>query len=297
MNPEVRVLGTHRAKLGESPVWSERDSTLYWVDVDASSIQALRWGSEEPSSWFLPGRPACIALTEREHSFVVGMGAGLIEYDAVTGDWAELVALESNPLIRMNDGRCDPRGRLWVGSMDEGSELEAGFPRGHLFCVDIDGSVTTVVERVATSNGLAFSPDQQTMYWTDTSEQVIWMFDYDVDSGTAHNKRPLFDFAPLPGKPDGACVDVDGCYWVACVYGWAVVRITPDGRLDRTVELPVHKPSMPAFAGPDLDTMVVTSISSGGRQPAADGPLAAGSLVAFEPGVRGLLEPLCAVTV
>jgi len=290
---EVQVLGTHRAKLGESPVWSDRDSTLYWVDVDGSSIQALRWGSEEQTIWSLPGRPACLALTEREHSFVIGMGAGLIDYDAVSGEWSELVALESNPSVRMNDGRTDPIGRMWIGSMDERNDGDSGFPAGHLFCVDLDGSVSTVLEGVATSNGLAFAPDGRSMYWTDTSEQVIWAFDYDVDSGTPSNKRAMFDFGPLPGKPDGACVDADGCYWVACVYGWSVVRITPDGRLDRTLELPVHKPSMPAFAGPDLGTLVVTSISSGGRQPAEPGPVDAGSVLALDLGVQGLPEPMC----
>jgi len=221
------------------------------------------------------------------------MGAGLIDYDAVSGEWSELIALESNPSVRMNDGRTDPIGRMWIGSMDERNDGDSGFPAGHLFCVDLDGSVSTVLEGVATSNGLAFAPDGRSMYWTDTSEQVIWAFDYDVDSGTPSNKRAMFDFGPLPGKPDGACVDADGCYWVACVYGWSVVRITPDGRLDRTVELPVHKPSMPAFAGPDLGTLVVTSISSGGRQSAEPGPVDAGSVLALDLGVQGLPEPMC----
>ena len=297
MNPDVRVLGSHVAKLGESPLWSGRDSTLYWVDVDGCSIQALSWASSEPATWALPGRPSCIAMTEHDSSFIVGMGAGIIEYNRDSGEWVELVALESDPLVRMNDGRTDPAGRLWIGSMDERADDEPDFPGGHLFRVERDGSAAAVMDRVGTSNGLAFAPDGSVMYWTDSWQQVVWAFDYDVDTGSAHNQRPLIDFSPLPGKPDGACMDADGCYWVACVYGWSVVRITPTGKLDRRVELPVHKPSMPAFAGPNLETLVVTSISSGGRHPAEEGSVPAGSLVAFEPGTLGLPEPVCRVRV
>ena len=236
-------------------------------------------------------------MTEDDSSFIVGMGAGIIEYNRDTGQWVELAALESDPFVRMNDGRTDPAGRLWIGSMDERADDDRDFPRGHLFRVERDGSAAAVMAGVGTSNGLAFAPDGSVMYWTDTSQQVVWAFDYDVDTGSAHNQRPLIDFSSMPGKPDGACIDADGCYWVACVYGWSVVRITPTGKLDRRVELPVHKPSMPAFAGPNLETMVVTSISSGGRHPAEEGPVPAGSLVAFESGTRGLPEPVCRVRV
>ena len=283
-------------------MWSGRDRTLFWVDVDGMSIQALRWGEDEPEKWPMPGRPSCVALTAEPGVFVVGMGAGLIEYRAATGEWDELVAVERVEGVRMNDGRPDAMGRLWIGSMDErvpdeGSLAAPGFPAGHLFRVETDGSVEAVVDRVATSNGLAFSPDQRIMYWADTQERVVYTFDYDVETGYAHGKKAWFDLGDLPGKPDGACVDADGCYWLACVYGWTLIRITPDGRLDRSIELPVEKPSMPAFAGPDLDTLVVTSISSGGRRPAAPGQPLAGATLALDVGIRGLPEPECRIRI
>lgn len=293
MNDQVHIVGMHRAKLGESPVWSARDSTLYWVDVDGETVQALRWGESEPQIWSMPGRPSCIALTPEPGRFVIGMGAGLIEFRSADHEWSELVALESTEGVRMNDGRPDAAGRMWIGSMDERDERRSGFPAGHLFRVDLDGNVLAVVHDVATSNGLAFSPDYRTMYWTDTPEQLVWAFDYDLESGRAVNRRLFFDGRGLPGKPDGACVDAAGCYWLACVYGWAVVRISPDGRLDRVIDLPVEKPSMPAFAGPNLDTLVLTSISSGGRRPASPGHPEAGALVALDVGVGGVEEPLC----
>ena len=276
-------------------MWSARDATVYWVDVDGQTIQALRWSDEDPRIWSVPGRPSCIALTAEPGRFIVGMGAGLIELQPTTGAWDELAALESNPSVRMNDGRPDPLGRLWIGSMDERDEHAVGFPGGHLFRIDHDGHVETFMEGVATSNGLAFSPDSQTMYWTDTYEQVVWKFDYDVASGSAVNRRVFFDCSGLPGKPDGACVDSEGCYWSACVYGWAIARITPDGRVDAIIELPVEKPSMPAFVGPGLDTLAVTSISSGGRRAASPGQPDAGALLLLDVGVSGLPEPLCSV--
>lgn len=296
MKSVVEIITSHRAKLGESPVWSARDDALYWVDVDGCSIQKMNWSTREIASWKVPGRPSCVALTDRQDVFVVGLGAGLIEYHSRTEDWFEIVALESTEGVRMNDGRPDAVGRLWIGSMDEREPTDAGFPAGHLFRIDLDGRWDAMIDGVATSNGLAFSPDHTTMYWTDTQVGIIWAFDYDVASGSAVNRRPFFDCTPLPGKPDGACVDAEGCYWLACVYGWSVVRITPNGEVDRMIELPVEKPSMPAFAGPELDCLVITSISSGGRRPAAPGQPAAGALLMLEPGVRGLPEPTTKVT-
>ena len=129
------------------------------------------------------------------------------------------------------------------------------------------------------------------MYWADTRRCMVWAFDYDVSTGRRSHQRPFLDFDLLPGLPDGACVDADGCYWVACVYGWAVLRATPDGVVDRIIELPVEKPSMPAFGGVGLDTLYVTSISSGGSAPAAPDQPLAGALLAIDVGVIGLTEP------
>jgi sugar lactone lactonase YvrE len=147
---------------------------------------------------------------------------------------------------------------------------------------------------VGVSNGLAFSPDGAVMYWADTTRDLVWAYDYDAASGMRRNERVFLDFSSLPGRPDGACVDETGCYWVACVYGWSLLRATPAGAVDRIIELPVEKPSMPAFGGSDLDTLYLTSISTGGSVPLAPGQPWAGGLLALVPGVKGLAEPLFA---
>ena len=137
----------------------------------------------------------------------------------------------------------------------------------------LDGTVVDIRSGIGISNGLAFSPDGRTMYFADTSRRTVWAYDFDPDDGRPSNERVFVDFSTLPGRPDGACVDADGGYWIACVYGWAVARVTPDGRVDRLIEVPVEKPSMPAFGGRDMTTVFVTStprrMSRGRWMPAA----------------------------
>jgi sugar lactone lactonase YvrE len=169
---------------------------------------------------------------------------------------------------------------------------DRGAFQGRFHRIGTDLSVTTVETGVGVSNSLAFAPDGTTMYWADTRRGRIEAFDYDVESGERANGRVFVDFAGrLPGAPDGACVDTDGCLWVACVYGWGLARITPRGEVDRFVELPVEKPSMPAFGGPRLDTLFVTSISSGGSRAAAPGQPLAGAVLVLDVGGTGLAEP------
>jgi sugar lactone lactonase YvrE len=129
------------------------------------------------------------------------------------------------------------------------------------------------------------------MYHADTFTRTVWAYDYDVDTGCATHRRVFTDFAQLPGRPDGACVDSDGCYWVACVFGSAVARLTPAGDVDRIVELPVTAPTMPAFGGDDLGTLYVTSL---GVPDITGGDGMAGALFALDPGVTGMPEPLFA---
>jgi sugar lactone lactonase YvrE len=140
-------------------------------------------------------------------------------------------------------------------------------------------------------NGLAFSPDGRTMYLSDShpSVQAIWAFDYDIDSGTPHNRRLFVDMNIHPGRPDGAAIDVDGCYWICGNDAGQIHRFTPEGRLDCSLTVPVKKPTMCAFGGPNLDTLYVTSIRPDGID-LTDQPLA-GGVFAVNPGVCGLEEP------
>ena len=286
----IEFVGSDADKLGECPVWDDQREVLRWIDIDGKSIRALDPATGRVSSHGLPGRPGSFGLTGTDEVLLVAMEHEVGWLDWRTGQFEPWLALEEpNTGNRLNDGRCDPAGRFWVGSMFERASEEKF--TGILHCLDSSGKTTAERRNVGVSNGLAFSPDGTTMYFADTLHKTVWAYDYEPATGARSNERAFHDFSGLPGAPDGACVDEDGCYWVACVYGWAVARLTPDGRVDRVVRLPVEKPTMPAFGGPDLSTLFVTSIGDGGSRPSRPGQPDAGRLLALAVGCRGLREP------
>lgn len=276
------------AKLGECPVWSVAQGVLYWVDIDGCAVHAFDPSAGTDRVWQLQVRPSTIAGTSDPERLLVAAENELGWLDLGTGELDSWVTLEPpREGVRLNDGRCDPAGRLWIGGMfvpTSAMRFEAFLHR-----VEPDGAFTTVRDQVGCANGLAFSPDGSVMYWADTLHEKVWAYDYDVTTGEPRHERVFLDFASLPGRPDGACVDETGCYWIACVGGAAVLRVTPTGEVDRTIELPVKWPTMPAFGGAGLETVFVTTI--GEREPGADGPGEHGGIYAFDPGVRGLPEP------
>lgn len=267
-------------------MWSPAEGLLYWVDIDGCAAHAFDPAAGTDRVWPVPGRPGALALTGDSSCLLLAVENGLGRLNLESGVFTPWVTLEeSRPGVRLNDGRCDPVGRFWVGGMYV--PTSAGRFEGLLHRIEPTGDFATVRTGIGCANGLAFSPDGTVMYWADSLRETVWAYDYDIDSGERHNERLFVDFGPLPGWPDGACIDETGCYWIACVRGSAMARFTPAGDLDQLVELPVARPTMPAFGGSDLSTIFVTSI--GRRSP--DEPGEPGSIYAFEPGVRGLIEP------
>jgi len=189
--------------------------------------------------------------------------------------------------MRFNDGRCDRAGRFWVGTMvrDMAANVDAGrlwrLAGGVLEAAGVDG--------LYTPNGLAFDPDGRGAWWSDSHplSQRIWHAPLDAE-GRLGERRLVVDMRELPGRPDGAAVDVDGGYWICANDGGCVLRFTPGGRLDRRIDLPVSKPSMCSFGGADLGTLYVTSIRP--ANPGGDDAVLAGELFALRPGAQGLAE-------
>lgn len=290
----IEIVGDIRAKLGECPVWSERNQALFWIDIDDHRVYRFEPGSNRHEHRELAVRPGSLFLTADPDTVLIAGEHDLQALRWSTGAVRHLAVIETASVsTRMNDGRCDRVGRIWVGTMEE--EWATEEPHGRLFRIDPDMTVSVHEQQVGVSNGLAFSPDGATMYWADSQRGLVWSFDYDVESGRPSGRREFLNFADLPGKPDGACVDTDGCYWVACVYGSALVQVTPAGVINRSIGLPVAKPSMPAFGGPELRDLYVTSISSGGRTPA---PVSAesGALLVLDVGAQGVAEPIAAIS-
>lgn len=279
-----------RAMLGESPIWSDQESRLYWVDIDGRTVHRFDPASGLDETRPAPGRPGSLALTREPGRLLVAIEERLAHLDWAEGSWTDWIALEvAGTGNRLNDSRTDPVGRFWVGSMFD--PTSANRASGMLHRVEADGADTVIREGIGVSNGLAFAPDGKTMYFADTKRDTVWAYDYDVATGEPSGERVFLDFADLPGRPDGACVDADGCYWIACVYGSAVLRVTPAGVVDRRVVLPVPKPTMPAFGGPGLSTLFITTIGGGGSHQVDPAFPEAGGVFAVETGIRGLLPP------
>ncbi|NWE68692.1 SMP-30/gluconolactonase/LRE family protein [Pseudomonas gingeri] len=282
-----------RNATGESPVWSVREQALYWVDIPARRLHRWSAGTAQTHSWETPEMLACIARG-KDGSWIAGLESGLfrLQADVDNGLHSRLLApvRHASPGMRFNDGRCDRQGRFWAGTML--LDMSQGRAVGALYRYDAGQQqpLQANLDNLIVPNGLAFSPNGKTLYLSDShpSVQRIWAFDYDTDSGTPHNRRLFVDMNQYPGRPDGAAMDVDGCYWICGNDEGLIHRFTPDGRLDRSLAVPVKKPAMCAFGGSDLSTLFVTSIRPGGDL--HDQPLA-GGVFALRPGVQGLEEP------
>ncbi|MFJ4343686.1 SMP-30/gluconolactonase/LRE family protein [Pseudomonas sp. NPDC089401] len=274
---------------GESPVWHPTEQALYWVDIPARQLH--RWQDGTHQLWQADEMLACIARSPQ--GWVAGMQSGIFQLTPKADgrlDSRLFASVEhAQPGMRFNDGRCDRQGRFWAGSML--MDMQQGAHVGGLYRVDGEGALHQQLKEMIVPNGLAFSPDGRRMYLSDSHPNVqkIWAFDYDTDSGTPYNQRVFVDMRGYPGRPDGAAIDADGCYWICGNDAGQVHRFTPDGRLDRSLSVPVKKPAMCAFGGANLDTLFVTSIRPGGVD-LADQPLA-GGVFALRPGVQGLEEP------
>lgn len=280
---------------GESPVWHAAEQALYWVDIPARKL--CRWipATGQASSWLAPEMLACIAPTAAANVWVVGAESGIFRLTPQTGGQLgfERLAPVSHVMdgMRFNDGRCDRQGRFLAGTML--MNMASGARVGCVYSYQKGSELTKLLDGFITPNGMAFSPDGRTMYLSDShpSVQSVWAFDYDTETGMPSNRRLFIDMNLLPGRPDGAAVDADGCYWICGNDAGLVHRFTPQGKLDRSLPVPVKKPAMCAFGGTGLDTLFVTSIRPEGID-LSDQPLA-GGVFALRPGVRGLPEPVC----
>lgn len=284
-----RVIGDTRDRVGESPVWDEQAQALYWVDIEGRCIRRLDVATGAVQSWDTPQRPGCLALTSRG-SLMVAMETGVFEVELLDPPQirTRLVAAVTHraPGMRFNDGRCDAQGRFWLGTMV--MDMSLALPAGALYVLDENGLGEPVVDAMITPNGLAFGVDGRVAYHSDShpSVQQIWAFDVDPTTGRMSGRRPWVDMRPLPGRPDGGAVDAAGFYWICANDAGLIHRFAPDGQLVASLEVPVPKPAMCAFGGPDLNTLYVTSI-----QPAGAEPGLSGALFACELNVRGRFEP------
>ncbi len=273
------------AHLGEGPVWDADRRVLLWVDILAGIVHRFDPASGRDVSIHV-GQPVGAAVPRVSGGLALALRDGFALMD-VNGAY-DLVAnveldLASN---RMNDGKCDAAGRYWAGTMDEAHSRPGA---GSLYRLDLDTTVTRVLDGVTISNGLDWSPDGATMYYIDTPTQGIDAYDFDAEIGEIANSRRIIDIDPADGAPDGMTVDAEGYLWVALWGGWGLRRYAPTGALDRFVAMPVSRVTSCAFGGADLGDLYVTSAQRAlSKDELAAQPLA-GSLFRLRPGVSGLL--------
>jgi len=276
-----------KASLGECPVWSVAEQALYWVDINAPALHRFDPATGDDTAMAMPESIGCFALRS-QGGFVVALRGG-IWLAGPDGTLERKIAdAPYDPAHhRFNDGRCDPQGRFWAGSMNEQRDADSAA----LVRVDRDHRVTPVLRDMMISNGLAWSPDGRTMYHTDTPTRTIHAYDFDAASGLPSHRRVLAHFADATHRPDGAAVDSEGCYWTAFYGGGKVARLSPAGAVLAELPVPAQCPTMCAFGGPDLKTLYVTSA----RQFRSDEELTrlplSGGLFAMAVAVPGLPEP------
>ncbi|MFM8747712.1 MAG: SMP-30/gluconolactonase/LRE family protein [Aestuariivirga sp.] len=295
-NLDVRCAADSRDDLGEGAMWCPAEQVLYWLNIPMPS----RLHRHDPAtgrheSWAMPEMITALAK-RRDGTLLIASHHGLNRFDPREGRLIRVAVPEADkPENRSNDGAPDAQGRFWMGTMmnnlgPSGEDLPIAAATGALWCVNPDFTFHKAIDGIMITNGVAWSPDQRTLYVADSAAQVIYAYDFDPASATVSNRRVFSDDKSL-GYPDGAAVDSEGGLWSARWEGQCVARFRPDGRLDFTVPIPAPRVTSIAFGGRDFRTAYVTTARHG----ASAGELARfprqGSLFAFDSPIAGLPRP------
>jgi sugar lactone lactonase YvrE len=243
--------------LGEGPCWNVAQQCLYWVDSFAPAIRRLDPASGAVTTVTLPADVGSFIFAE-DGSLVAGMRTGFNRVLFESGVVEPIVnPLPANPRLMLNDGKCDRRGRYWCAT------VHADFigRQAELYRLDPDFTARRIDGGFIIGNGIAFSPDDTRMYFADSRDETVWVYDFDLETGVVSNRHVFFSTADIEGRVDGATCDRDGNYWCALVHGSAVACIDPGGKMLERIAVPVKHPTMVAFGGPELDQLYVTSAS------------------------------------
>ena len=264
-NLKIDVVHDQPMQVGECPLWHDVESALYWVDINGLTVNRVHPASGKFSSWKMGSEPSAIAV-DGDNNLVVATRKGFVRLNTTSGDIVDICpAPYDTAITRFNDGRVDPAGRFWVGTMYEARDK----PAAEMYVLERDRLRLGWSGGMTNSNGLAWSPDGGTMYHADTTSHRIDRYDFDAATGQVANGRTIASFsldksaADYGGRPDGAAVDSEGNYWVAMFEGGRLLKLSPDGELLREIPLPLRCPTAVAFGGSDLRTLYITSASHG----------------------------------
>ena len=280
---DVELVVDAHAEVGEGPIWRASTGTLLWVDILGSTLHEFDPSTGRDAVTDV-GQPVGTVVPRRSGGVVLALADGFVAMSD-DGAFTRLADVEAeNPAVRMNDGKCDSRGRLWAGTMPFDEER----PIGALWCLEADHSLRRILGGTKVSNGIVWSHDDTLMYYIDSLTHRIDLFDFDADAGTVANRRVFFEWPPERGIPDGMTIDADGCLWVGFFGGWAVRRITPDGEIDAEIDLPVSNVTACWFGGDDLGDLYITSAKHHLPAEALAQQPHAGGLFRARPGAVGV---------
>ena len=245
--------------LGEGPLWHPTQSCLYWVDIEAGHLYHSDPGLNTFTKTSFNTHLGAYCFT-KTGGFILATGQGFLSW---AGGESQ-PGLIWNPLpqrdgVRLNDGKVDPSGRFWAGSIDTEQH------NAKLYRLDPDGAQHALLHKLGIANGLDWSPDQKTMYFTDSNQYTIFAFDYNPDTGAIHNQRPFIQLPKTRAEivPDGLCVDAEGCVWSAQWNGWQIVRYSPTGDPILTVTVPAQRVTSCCFGGERGNLLFITTARTG----------------------------------
>ena len=281
---EITKLDLPKCQVGEGPVWDVAEQALYYIDILARKV--FRWdpANGDLKIWDLPDIVGSIALREGGGA-LVALGSGVHSLDFASGEVAS-IAVNADAEVQLADGKVDRAGRFVFGTSDRAMKE----PRGGLYSLE-RGRLTQLDGDIFLGNGPCWSPDNHTLYHADSLRHLIYAYDYDLETGSASGRRPLFDSSPWGPIPDGATVDAEGNLWTAICEGGVVLCLSPEGEVLREIAFPTRIPASVMFFGPELDRLFVPTIDPSfipGRQAAPDDGCC---FVIDGLGVEGLPEP------
>ena len=278
MEPEL--VADYMCETGEGPLWHPLDKQIYWADIPQGKMFRYNPATGTHEQFYDGGVVGGYTI-QQDGSLLLFMERGAIAFWH-NGSLEYLFdELPDEADTRFNDVIADPAGRVFCGTMPTASRP------ARLYRLDVDGSISLVLDDVGLSNGMGFTPDRRQMYFTDSLNRTIYLFDYDESTGSIENQRVFLETPEGEGIPDGMTVDADGFVWSARWDGSALYRYDPDASLERTIEFPAKKVSSVIFGGDDLTDMYVTT--AGGQNRAEEG-LGAGGLFKLNPGIKGKPE-------
>jgi sugar lactone lactonase YvrE len=286
---DFAALTAARCRLGESPVWVPSLGQLWWVDIHRDTIHRYDWRDGESGAQKLSGRGTFVVPCA-DGSAISALQKGLCRVPEPGRPASLAVPVETGtPDTSINDGKTGPDGRLYFGTRDLARRREMG----GLYRLDDDLAARRLTDRVTAGNGIDWSPDASVLYFVDSGDYRVWAFDFDSGDGSVRRQRVFADVAEADGLPDGLTVDATGSVWVALYGGGRLHRYTPDGQLTEVIPVPVRYPTSCAFAGPGLDTLVVTSAYARIEDAGETRQELDGAVLAAKAGVAGKPVVLC----